>query len=320
MIKLGKNNFLLADTDGTETPFSAAELQGELIYCFLSAGLRDSSCFAEDIALAVEYSLHEKYDTNSRINIADLSAMVIETLENAGFYTVADWFKRRNSHQTEKLYPVTKTVLHDIAVQQGIIFDEDVEDKIFTHAEQTFRFMNAEKSPMSLIIEMLRFLHHQEKGNVKNTDKTQKKTFSGDYLVELKEVTDIFPDFLQQLLANEVLKINNITVYHPSIRLFLDCRKYAEFSNIEGMMTEMSWTPHASKLAQSMDSAIEAMQKIFENKCGSKRLPVYLTINNLENFMKQHFGVSDGNDRKLAKALAESFSSEMFYDLFRVRF
>ena len=68
MIKLGEKNFLIADADAGEMPFSAAELQGELIYCFLSAGLRDSTCFAEDIALAVEYSLHEKYEFNGKIS------------------------------------------------------------------------------------------------------------------------------------------------------------------------------------------------------------------------------------------------------------
>lgn len=320
MIKLGENNFLLADVDGSESPFSAAELQGELIYCFLSAGLRDSSCFAEDIALAVEYSLHEKYDFNGKISVDELSSMVVETLENAGFFTVADWFKRRNRRQTEKLYAVTEDELRNIALQQGMLFNEDVENKIFERAAETFKFMDAEKCPHGLIIEMLRFFSEQQKNTAKISERREKKSFAGDYLVEVKDVADVFPEFLQSLLANGILKINNITVYHPSIRLFLDCMKYAEFCNMDGIMTEMSWAPHAAKLAQSMDSVIEALQQAFERQCSSRRLPVYLTVNNLERFMEQYFGVSDGNGRKLAKNLVESLSSEMFYDLFRVRF
>lgn len=320
MIKLGENNFLLADADGSEIPFSASELQGELIYCFLSAGLRDSTCFAEDIALAVEYSLHEKYEFSGKVSTAELSSMVVETLENAGFFTVADWFKRRNGRQLEELHLVTAENLHKIALQQGMLFPVGSEEKILKQAAAVFGFMNVTECPISLITEMLRFFYEQEKNSAKNQKKTDKKSFKGDYLVELKEVADSLPEFLQELLAKKIIQIHDITVYHPSIRLFLDCGKYAEFAGFEGVMTEMMWSPHAIRLARSMDSAIESMQQMYENKCSAKKLPVYLTVNNLEGFMKKYFGAGDGNTGKLAKSIVESLSSEMFYDIYRVRF
>ena len=268
MIKLGENNFLLARSDGSEVPFSAAELQGELIYCFLSAGLQDSSCFAEDIALAVEYSLHEKYCFNGRINSEELTAMVVETLENSGFFTVADWFKRRNGREIETLY------------------DTDMENK----------------------------------NSLTDNPEKKRKKFKGDYIVELKDVAGEFSDFLQPFLDSGVLKVNSISVYHPSIRLFLNCTQYAEFCGLEGVMTEMLWQEHSIKIARCMDNIIEIMQTAFEKKCNGKKLPVYLTVNNLERFMEQYFGVDAGNAGKLAASLVESLSSEMFYSIYKVRF
>ena len=311
---------MIADADAGEMPFSAAELQGELIYCFLSAGLRDSTCFAEDIALAVEYSLHEKYEFNGKISAGELTSMVVETLENAGFFTVADWFKRRNGRQAEEMHPVTPENLRKIAARQGMLFSAGTEDNVLRRAAHTFELMNAVECPMGLITEMLRFYYEQEKDAAKTAGKPAKKVFECDYLVEIKDVTDMFPEFLQVLTETGILRINNITVYHPSIRMFLDCNKYAEYFKLSGVFTEMMWSPHASKIAQSMDSAIETMQEVFNRKCAGRKLPVYLTVNNLERFMEKYFGVCGGKSKKLAKTLVDGFGTEMFYDLYKVRF
>lgn len=320
MIKLGENNFLLARSDGSEVPFSAAELQGELIYCFLSAGLRDSSCFAEDIALAVEYSLHEKYCFNGRINSEELTAMVVETLENSGFFTVADWFKRRNGREIETLYDTDMENLHEIAVRQGMLLGADDADAVLKNAVKTFQFMGRKEYPMSLIVEILRFFYMENKNSLTDNPEKKRKKFKGDYIVELKDVAGEFSDFLQPFLDSGVLKVNSISVYHPSIRLFLNCTQYAEFCGLEGVMTEMLWQEHSIKIARCMDNIIEIMQTAFEKKCNGKKLPVYLTVNNLERFMEQYFGVDTGNAGKLAASLVESLSSEMFYSIYKVRF
>ena len=49
MIKIGEKTFFLTDTEGNEVPWSVTDLQSELIYCFVSTGVAQNSCFAEDV-------------------------------------------------------------------------------------------------------------------------------------------------------------------------------------------------------------------------------------------------------------------------------
>jgi hypothetical protein len=92
MIKIGEKTFFLTDTEGNEVPWSVTDLQSELIYCFVSTGVAQNSCFAEDVALAVEYSLQESENFGGCVSVDELGRMVVEILENSGFYLVADCF------------------------------------------------------------------------------------------------------------------------------------------------------------------------------------------------------------------------------------
>lgn len=56
MVKPAEKIIYIQDHEGERVRFDPVELQTRLINCFLTAGLRESSYMAEDIALAVEYT------------------------------------------------------------------------------------------------------------------------------------------------------------------------------------------------------------------------------------------------------------------------
>ena len=80
--------------DGTREPFDATALQTRLIGCFLAAGRSDSSFMAEDIALAVEYTLSHVERPEPVFGRGEIDAAVIRLLEEAGLPDVAKIFRR----------------------------------------------------------------------------------------------------------------------------------------------------------------------------------------------------------------------------------
>ena len=69
--------------DGSTEPFDAMALQTRLIGSFLAAGRGDSSFMAEDIALAVEYTLTHVERPEPVFGRGELDAAVIRLLEEA---------------------------------------------------------------------------------------------------------------------------------------------------------------------------------------------------------------------------------------------
>ena len=319
MIKIGEKTFFLTDIEGNETPWSVTDLQSELIYCFVSTGVAQNSCFAEDVALAVEYSLQQAEEAGACVSTAEMNDIVIKTLENAGFYNVAECFRKRNSRELEVLYSVNAECLKHLAMQHGLFAQSvDCED-VVAAASDAFAAMRIEQSPLGLIIEMLRYFYRY-KQTEKQINIPAKKKIKGDYLFYYKDVADDLPDNLQELAANDAVRINDVTVYHPSIRIYFDIAAFAELRRTEPVMTEMAWGVYGNELGQSFDALIEVMQKKYKDIGGDRELPVYLTVNNMESFAVKYFGIPKGKSDELARFIVSDLAANMFYSFYKVRF
>ena len=99
MVKLAEKLIQIQEFDGSRVPFDAVELQTRLIHCFLAAGLRDSSYMAEDIALAVEYTLLNSNRPEPVFGRGELGSAVVRMLEETGFPEVAALFRRNGSER-----------------------------------------------------------------------------------------------------------------------------------------------------------------------------------------------------------------------------
>lgn len=319
MIKFGEKNFLLTDNDGNEAPFNAAELQSELIYCFLSAGMRENSCFAEDIALAVEYSVHEKENFGGRISESELADMVIATLESADFHAVAEWFRRRNHRAVEVFFATSVDGLKEFAVRNGLL-QALANESLLQKVSNAFNAMDVPQASPGLIVEMIRFFNSSADIARRDDGGTNIISTQGNYIIKIQEIMDDLPQSLIKLLKNKVLRINDVTVYHPSIRLYLDPGVFAALNGFAPPLTEMFWMPFAAELGQSIDAAIEAVHVLYSKKGGKKQLPVYLTVNGMGTFMEKYFGAEPGQGNKLAAFLIESLTENMFNSFYKVRF
>lgn len=319
MIKIGEKTFFLTDAEGNEIPWTVTDLQTELIYCFVSTGVAQNSCFAEDVALAVEYSLQQAEEAGACISAAEMTDIVIKTLENSGFGSVAECFRKRNSRELEVLYSVNAECLSHLAMQHGL-FGQSADSKdVIVCAANAFAAMKIEQAPLGLVIELLRYFyrHKQSEGRM---NIPVKKKIKGDYLFYYKDVADVLPERMKELADAGIVKVNDVTVYHPSIRIYLDIMAFADLRKPGSVLTEMSWREYSNELGQSFDALIEAMQNKNADMCSGKELPVYLTINNMERFAAQYFGVAEGKSDELAKFVVADLASNMFNVFYKVRF
>ena len=98
MVKPAEKIIYIQDHEGERVRFDPVELQTRLINCFLTAGLRESSYMAEDIALAVEYTLLNSNRPDAVFGQGELAAAVIRMLEETGFPEVAALFQIGRAH------------------------------------------------------------------------------------------------------------------------------------------------------------------------------------------------------------------------------
>ena len=104
--------------DGSCEPFDAMALQTRLIGSFLAAGRGDSSFMAEDIALAVEYTLSHVERPEPVFGRGELDAAVIRLLEEACLPDVAKIF-RKGLAETSLLVSAYPATLSDLLSRVG---------------------------------------------------------------------------------------------------------------------------------------------------------------------------------------------------------
>lgn len=318
MIKIGEKTFFLVDDDGNEIPWTVTDLQSELIYCFLSCGLAENSCFAEDVALAVEFSLQQSEEAGCCVRTAEMLEIVVKTLENSGFYNAAECFRKRNSRELEVLFSTSLEGLKHVVDKHGIFGQGSDVEEVVKSASAAFGAIGIAQAPLGLIVEMLRYFHRSIPLQTQQYAAVKKK-IKGDYLFHYKDVTDKVPAYLYELVDGGILRINDVTVYHPSIRIYLDIMEFARFRNMKPLLTEMFWGQYGCELGQSFDALIEAMQSKYADLNAAGELPVYLTINNMERFAEYFFGVS-GKCEELAHFIVGNLAENMFNTFYKVRF
>ena len=182
-----------------------------------------------------------------------------------------------------------------------------------------FRAADIRSCPAGLIVEMLRYYNNTDKNN-DGIPAENHKVPKCDYLIKIAELYPQFSDSLSDLFRHGILKINDVTVYHPSIRIYIDFAAYAEARGLQPVLTEMLWMPYALELGQNIDAAVELLQRKYVENNAGKDLPIYLTVNNMGAFAAKYFGTDGSSDKKLAAYLIESLQNNMVNYFYKVRF
>lgn len=312
MVQLVDKQIFLRDADGGVVPFDAGKLQTRLIGGFLATGLREDSFMAEEIVLALEYTLLHSPRTELIFSNSEIDAAVIRLLESIGYPEVAHIF-RRNGH--EKLLRIdTDEVTVASLVSAHIGCSAVRAGKIGEAVSQAFGQLQISSASPHLILELARHYEREFAESDFLSDEEYLPQVPQQTLTR-REIYDLLPVEAKKLVDNGVLRINGITTLFPSVRFFFFMKEFARSEKLSYPVTELEIEP----LLHNAGNALEAARKAIAGKLRHpEELPCCLSLPDIFDFLEECAGSSP--DQKLACELASVLTAALDCELYRLAF
>ncbi len=278
MIMPSANRLRLVDSSGELRPFSSDELCLNILRSFLSAGLREESWVAEDLALAVEYTLERGNRESGIYSDSELNAMVVKVLEQTGYPEVATRFSTDSNVAVVKIQPTHET-LRPI-LRRHLAVKPETADKL---AEKTIRacgLLGFDAITPVLAVEMARALYDRIEQSMPEPAQTQSVRGSTPYLISPEELLEALPDFSKQMVEDGSLTVYGVSRMFPSLRIKCNYEQLALELGLEPPITEMMLLPALDRVARAIDEVV----MITEKKSGNACLPLILELERPDDF------------------------------------
>jgi len=295
--------------DGTREPFDATELQTRLIGCFLAAGRGDSSFMAEDIALAVEYTLSHVDRPESVFGRGEIDAAVIRLLEEAGLPDVAKIF-RRGQPETRLLVGASRETLSGL-LRGHLACSAERFERVLGELLAAAEKLGINEASPHLWLELARhFERETEDEEPPCPEPMIERTLTKD------EILGLLPPEALTLYKAGVLRINGITMLFPCIHFYLSMTCFAAAESLRPPVIELQVEPLLYKLS----GVLENVRTILTEKLGAEEpLPCILSIPDMLDFIAEFLAVTDGAE-KTAAELGSILSSRVGGELFKISF
>ena len=296
--------------DGSREPFDPMALQTRLIGCFLAAGRNDSSFMAEDIALAVEYTLSHVDRPEPVFGRGELDAAVIRLLEEAGLPDVAKIF-RKGLAETRLLVSASPETLSDLLRNHLACSPERFDRVLYLTLEAAQKLSFSETSP-HLWLELARhFEREMAEEDPPYQEMPLERTLTRD------EIASLLPPDALALYKAGVLRINGITTLFPCIHFYFMMNAFAETIHLEIPTLELLLEPQLYQLSRILE---DTRQVITCQLAQKDPLPCILTIPDMLDFISTYLESTSSGSEKIAVELASVLASELKSDLFKVTF
>ena len=144
----------LKDSDGGITPFDPENLLTRLAGAFQSAGQADECYVADDIVLALEYTLRRAPRPELVFSEGEIDAAVIRILESSGFPEAAQAFRSGSREQLLQLSTTGAALQEFLSAHLGCSQERLV--KISEKCSAALQQLNIEAASLHLILELAR--------------------------------------------------------------------------------------------------------------------------------------------------------------------
>ena len=292
MVKLAERAILIQEFDGSRTVFDPVGLQTRLINCFLAAGLRESSYMAEDIALAVEYTLLNSPRPDSVFGRGELGAAVVRMLEETGFPDVAALFRRNGGETT-----VT------IDAEPGPVTD------LLCNAT---RQLNIRSASPHLLLELARYYERLAESEQPPAEIMEA---AAAHTVSQSEITALLPPEVRELVDAGVIRVNGISTLFPCIRFFFIMNRFAEKFALTAPVTELEIGPLLYRMSAMLEKARAAIEASLKTP---EPLPLYLAVPDMLDFIVVYLGGERSRSEKLGRELARALAAEFTRDVYKL--
>ena len=296
--------------DGSRTMFSAGELRERL-----SGSLGAET--AEDIALAVEYSLLNRQNRSTELlfDRGELDEAVIRLLEETGFPDAAAEYRSNNDFKGETLEGNYSDILQLLGRHLGCSGNmlEQVTEKV-VDASHTIGIEDA--SP-HLYLELARHF-------AKRMSTSEKQS-----LPSLPEFDRSCLENLPQMLTKQsaglieqgVFSVDGLTSIFPCVRFYVNMRNFSSYFDVSSPVTELFVYPAVLCVGSALEECRLKLQKTGSTDSAERILPCTLEIRDLRQFVREAFECSSENAiETISSDIGNLFSSELGGKLFKLDF
>ncbi|MBO5900208.1 MAG: hypothetical protein J6Q80_05680 [Lentisphaeria bacterium] len=297
----------IRESDGRRTMFSAGELRDRLTEC-----LEGDGTTADDITLAVEYSLLNRQSDNneSLYDRGEIDAAVVKLLEETGFTWAAERY-RASGEVEENDITTSHTAIYGL-LYRHLGCPENKLMQLTEYVVAAARKLEISRGSMHLYLELAR--HYLKNMTPEDMPDIGELPRVDDRKIE--QLGSLLSGRSAELYRSGVFSIEGMTAIFPCVRFHVSMEKFSSFYAVEYPVTELVVEPQAGEVG----SAIEECRLKLQME-GNGRLPCTLTVHDLQRFVRDGFDCTDEIQlNEIALELAEIFSGSTGKNLFKLDF
>ena len=151
MIKLADTSIMLTSTEGITSAFDSERLQSRIIQSFLAAGISETY-LADDISLALEFSLRTSKRKEKVFTLSEINNSVVRILKDTGFPEIAAIYLRNNACSQLTITPEFNTIKKLLQKHLGVNLNsiDELSGKVLSAAQH----LNIESAAPELFVEL----------------------------------------------------------------------------------------------------------------------------------------------------------------------
>lgn len=298
----------LKDSDGGITPFDPENLLTRLAGAFQSAGQADECYVADDIVLALEYTLRRAPRPELVFSEGEIDAAVIRILESSGFPEAAQAFRSSGCREQLLQLSTTGAALQEfLSAHLGCSQERLV--KISEKCSAALQQLNIEAASLHLILELAR--HYERETAETDLRNTPPQSEKANTVLTRQDIAGLLPPDAAELLKNGVLQISGVSPVFPGIRFFFSMEKFARQHSFNIPVTELELYPALYKTANILEDARKA---ISDRLAFPDAPPCLMTIPDMFDFLYRMVGCTkaDAMAAELAGILCSEFKAELY--------
>jgi hypothetical protein len=313
MIKLAENSIMLTGIEGTTSVFDPDYLQARIIQSFLTAGISESH-LAEDISLAVEFSLRKSNRKEKNFTLSEVNNIVARILMDTGFPEVAAIYLRNNASSQMTIDPEFNTVKKLLQKHLGV--NNTKIDGLCGKVISALGQLNIKDAAPGLFIELAKH-YEMESFSDETIEPVALDTWEQDnhWLVTAKQLEQELAVSARNLINSKVIRLAGVSSMFPSIRIFFMINEFCRFHGFEGPLTEMVLIPYLFSAGKAIDNCITTTERLASEEVQGE-LPVFLTIPDMSSFAVQMLNASwpevEKDCREMMTPLCNSLSRPLF--------
>lgn len=331
MIESSADNIHILYPDGSSAVFDSSELRTRLAQSLAEANQDDLSV-AEDIALAVEFSLRSALRESGIRNIpaSELDRAVAKSLEDAGFVLASEKFL---SSSVSVSGATCKLEKNDLALFLAVSLNLEESDcaALSSKVQKALALLGFEKCSPRLALELA--AEYRDRAAEKAV-KARQMQILREKKMEMPEAAEVIRSIgegFTALFENGALKLLDNSALFPSVRLEITLEKLLDLlpgdgtklpeekrKNMQGMLTELTLAPVLGYCAEGIDLLYEETMR----RTSGKKLPLVINFQDMIPFTEKYFLAGDpaGSAEKCARIMCNYFKGMLRTVPFQIRY